>query len=130
MAGLLLTGDKLENGHYTVISEVGVGGMGIVYRCRDELLLRDVAIKILLPELTTNRRNHEVFWQEARLAAQLEHPNIVTIYDIGVEDRQDTVPDAFDLSAAMASKNIADHRLEVICAPRPFSGTDPGLVVG
>jgi serine/threonine protein kinase/outer membrane protein assembly factor BamB len=88
MAGLLLTGDKLENGHYTVISEVGVGGMGIVYRCRDELLLRDVAIKILLPELTTNRRNHEVFWQEARLAAQLEHPNIVTIYDIGVEDRQ------------------------------------------
>lgn len=88
MAGILLTGDKLENGHYTVITEVGVGGMGVVYRCRDELLLRDVAIKILLPELTTNRRNHEVFWQEARLAAQLEHPNIVTIYDIGVEDRK------------------------------------------
>lgn len=88
MAGILLTGDKLENGHYTVISEVGVGGMGVVYRCRDELLLRDVAIKILLPELTTNRRNHEVFWQEARLAAQLEHPHIVTIYDIGVEDRE------------------------------------------
>lgn len=87
MADVLTGGDKLEDGHYTVIEEVGVGGMGVVYRCRDELLLRDVAIKMLLPELTTNRKNHEIFWQEARLAAQLEHPNVVTIYDIGVEER-------------------------------------------
>ncbi|HEY9788413.1 MAG TPA: serine/threonine-protein kinase, partial [Candidatus Obscuribacterales bacterium] len=81
-------GEKLEGGHYTVIKEVGVGGMGVVYHCRDELLLRDVAIKMLLPELLADKKNVEVFRQEARLAAQLEHPNIVTIYDIGAEQRQ------------------------------------------
>lgn len=81
-------GDKLEDGHYTVIKELGVGGMGVVYHCRDEQLMRDVAIKMLLPELMADKSNLEIFRQEARLAAQLEHPNIVTVYEIGVEDRQ------------------------------------------
>lgn len=81
-------GDKLENGHYTVVKELGVGGMGVVYHCRDEQLMRDVAIKMLLPELMADKSNLEIFRQEARLAAQLEHPNIVTVYEIGVEERQ------------------------------------------
>lgn len=81
-------GEKLENGHYTVVKEIGVGGMGVVYHCRDELLTRDVAIKMLLPELMSDKKNFEVFRQEARLAAQLEHPNLVTVYDVGVEERQ------------------------------------------
>jgi serine/threonine protein kinase/outer membrane protein assembly factor BamB len=81
-------GDKLENGHYTVVKELGVGGMGIVYHCRDEQLMRDVAIKMLLPELMADKANVEIFQQEARLAAQLEHPNIVTVYHIGMEERQ------------------------------------------
>jgi serine/threonine-protein kinase len=84
---LLSPGEKLEHGHYTVIQEIGVGGMGVVYHCRDELLLRDIAVKMLLPELMTDKNNFDVFRQEARLAAQLEHPNIVTIYDIGVEEK-------------------------------------------
>jgi serine/threonine protein kinase len=81
-------GDKLGQGHYTVLREIGIGGMGVVYHCKDELLLRDVAIKMLLPDLMTDQSNFDVFKQEARLAAQLEHPNIVTIYDIGVEERK------------------------------------------
>lgn len=80
-------GEKLEDGHYTVLEEIGVGGMGVVYHCRDELLLRDVAIKMLLPSLMADKKNVDVFQEEARLAAQLEHPNIVTVYDIGVETR-------------------------------------------
>ncbi len=88
MPAILTRGDKLENGHYTVVSELGIGGMGVVYRCRDELLLRDVAIKMLLPEVMGDLAKCDVFWQEARLAAQLEHPNVVTIYDIGVETRE------------------------------------------
>jgi serine/threonine protein kinase len=88
MSAILERGDKLENGHYTVIREIGVGGMGVVYHCRDELLLRDVAIKMLLPELMTDSASHDVFRQEARLAAQLEHPNVVTIYDIGIEAKR------------------------------------------
>lgn len=79
--------DKLEDGHYTILQELGVGGMGVVYHCKDEFLQRDVAIKMLLPELLADSKNVEVFTQEARLAAHLEHPNIVTIYDIGVESR-------------------------------------------
>src|SRR5579885_1286928 len=80
--------DKLEDGHYTVLKELGVGGMGVVYHCRDEFLQRDVAIKMLLPELMTDLKNVEVFTEEARLAAKMDHPNIVTVYDIGVEQRQ------------------------------------------
>mgnify|MGYP000045608614 CR=1 FL=1 len=80
-------GDRLEDGHYTVLEEIGVGGMGVVYRCRDELLLRDVAIKMLLPSLMADKKNVDVFQEEARLAAQLDHPNIVTVFDIGAEPK-------------------------------------------
>lgn len=79
MAVIFSRGDKLENGHYTVVKELGVGGMGVVYHCRDEQLMRDVAIKMLLPELMTDKSSVEIFRQEARLAALLEHPNIVTV---------------------------------------------------
>ena len=88
MAVIFSRGDKLESGHYTVLKEIGVGGMGVVYRCRDEQLMRDVAIKMLLPELMADKSSVEIFHQEARFAAKLEHPNIVTVYDIGVEERQ------------------------------------------
>ena len=88
MAIIFSKGDKLEQSHYTVLKELGLGGMGVVYHCRDEQLMRDVAIKMLLPELMADRANVEIFRQEARLAAQLDHPNIVTVYDIGLEERQ------------------------------------------
>ncbi len=89
MTAIFANNDKLEDGHYTVLKELGVGGMGVVYHCRDEFLQRDVAIKMLLPELMTDSKNVEVFTEEARLAARMEHPNLVTVYDIGVEVRQD-----------------------------------------
>jgi serine/threonine protein kinase/outer membrane protein assembly factor BamB len=82
-------GDRLENGHYTVLKEVGLGGMGVVYHSRDELLLRDVAIKMLLPSLMADKKNVDVFREEARLAAGLEHPNIVTVFDVGAELKND-----------------------------------------
>lgn len=81
-------GDKLEFGHYTILRELGSGGMGVVYHCRDEFLQRELAIKMLLPELMADDDTVEVFRQEARLAAQLEHPGIVTIYNIGMENRE------------------------------------------
>lgn len=88
MTAIFAHNDKLEDGHYTVLKELGVGGMGVVYHCRDEFLQREVAIKMLLPELMADPKNVEVFREEARLAARMEHPNIVTVYDIGVEGRQ------------------------------------------
>jgi serine/threonine protein kinase len=82
-------GDKLEYGHYTILRELGSGGMGVVYHCRDEFLQREIAIKMMLPELmTADNDTAQIFRQEARLAAQLEHPNIVTIHNIGVENRE------------------------------------------
>lgn len=84
-------GDKLEYGHYTVLRELGSGGMGVVYHCRDEFLQREIAIKMMLPELMSEEDTVEVFRSEARLAAQLEHPNIVTIHNIGMETREGNV---------------------------------------
>ncbi len=84
-------GDKLEFGHYTILRELGSGGMGVVYHCRDEFLQREIAIKMMLPELMADADISEVFRQEARLAAQLEHPNIVTIHNIGMENREGKV---------------------------------------
>jgi serine/threonine protein kinase/outer membrane protein assembly factor BamB len=88
MSVLFNRGEKLEQNHYTILKELGVGGMGVVYHCRDEQLMRDVAIKMLLPELMADKSSVEIFQQEARLAAQLEHPHVVRVYDIGVEERQ------------------------------------------
>jgi serine/threonine protein kinase/outer membrane protein assembly factor BamB len=88
---MFTAGDKLEYGHYTVLRELGAGGMGVVYHCRDEFLQREIAIKMLLPELMADDDTVEVFRQEARLAAQLEHPNVVTIHNIGLENREGKV---------------------------------------
>jgi serine/threonine protein kinase len=70
---------------YTVEGEIGRGGMSVVYRARDVRLRRDVAIKILPPELAFVTNVRERFLREAQTAAQLAHPNIVPIY--GVEEK-------------------------------------------
>jgi serine/threonine protein kinase len=72
-------------GKYIILEEIGRGGMGAVYKARDVELDRIVAIKILSPYLIGEPRLVQRFIREARLAASLDHPNIVTIYDIGGE---------------------------------------------
>lgn len=72
-------------GKYIILEEIGRGGMGAVYKARDVELDRIVAIKVLSPYLVGEPRLVQRFIREARLAANLDHPNIVTIYDIGGE---------------------------------------------
>src|SRR5271166_4745745 len=70
-------------GPYKIIALIGAGGMGEVYRARDTRLLRDVAIKVLPVSFTTDPDRLRRFEQEARAVAALNHPNIVSIYDVG-----------------------------------------------
>ena len=70
------------DGHYTIESEIGRGGMSAVYRARDQRLHRDVAIKVLTPELAFNPDVRARFMREAQTAARLAHPHIVPIYAV------------------------------------------------
>src|SRR5947199_2394477 len=73
---------------YRVEELVGRGGMGVVYRAYDARLKRNVALKLVAPELSAEERFRERFLAETELAASLEHPNVVPIYDAGEVDGQ------------------------------------------
>jgi serine/threonine-protein kinase len=75
--------ETLLNGRYRLISQQGSGGMAVIYKAQDLALGRIVAIKILRPSLTGDPSFLTRFRQEARNVANLQHPNIVTLYDVG-----------------------------------------------
>src|SRR5439155_7940607 len=75
-----LLGQQL--GSYQILSLLGTGGMGVVYKARDPRLKRTVAIKVLPADQVSDPERKRRFVQEARAASALNHPNIITIYDI------------------------------------------------
>jgi Tol biopolymer transport system component/tRNA A-37 threonylcarbamoyl transferase component Bud32 len=78
-----MIGSKL--GPYEIVATLGEGGMGTVFRARDTRLDRDVALKVIRQDLTADRDRLQRFVQEAKAASALNHPNIVTVHDIGTE---------------------------------------------
>src|SRR5687768_4175413 len=72
--------------HYPVVERIGEGGMGVVYKGRDTRLDRFVALKVLPDERLSSDDARRRFIQEAKAASALNHPNIVTVHDIGVQD--------------------------------------------
>ena len=74
-------GDRVAS--YTVVERLGAGGMGEVWRARDERLGRDVAIKLLLPHPSDATVRVSAFQHEAHAAGTLNHPNVLTVYDVG-----------------------------------------------
>ncbi|MEO8435460.1 MAG: protein kinase, partial [Pyrinomonadaceae bacterium] len=80
----LSPGTKL--GRYEIRSKIGEGGMGVVYRARDERLNRDVAIKVLPAAFSADNDRLARFEQEAQAAGSLNHPNILSVYDVAMHD--------------------------------------------
>ena len=78
--------ERVYNDRYEIVRPIARGGMAEVYLARDQLLDRPVALKVLFPELSTDPSFVERFRREAQAAANLSHPNIISVYDWGEED--------------------------------------------
>jgi len=93
-------------GPYRIVSLLGAGGMGEVYRARDTRLGRDVAIKVLAPHVATTPEVRARFEREARTISQLNHPHICTLHDVGHQDGVDYL-----VMELLEGETLA-HRLE------------------
>src|SRR5438094_7688933 len=105
---LVVVGTELAG--YRIESLLGRGGMGVVFRARDLALERNVALKLLAPELAADVGFRERFLRESRLAASLDHPAIVPIYDAGEVAGQLYIAmrlvDGTDLKRLLATKGV------------------------
>ncbi len=117
-------------GRYDILDKLGQGGMGIVYRARDTLLERIVAVKVISTPIEQNGELRERFFREARAAGQLSHKNIITIHDLGEHDGQPYLAMEYlegeDLLTRMASPQRISlrHRVEIateICEGLAFA---------
>src|SRR3954471_17171569 len=95
-------------GRYTIQSLIGRGGMGAVYRATDASLGRDVALKVLPPDVAADPARIERFRREARALAALNHPNIVTIYS--VEQDAETIFLTMELVSGRSLDTLVDGR--------------------
>ncbi len=73
-------------GHYRIKQKLGSGGMGDVYLAEDTTLHRDVALKVMPPDVSGDSKRRARFLQEAHAAASLNHPNVCTIHEVGESD--------------------------------------------
>ncbi|HJZ11720.1 MAG TPA: serine/threonine-protein kinase, partial [Acidobacteriota bacterium] len=122
-------------GHYEIIKQIGVGGMGEVYLARDKELDRNVAIKILNEEFSQDESNLQRFVSEAKAASALNHPNILTIYEFGeakdarfivseyiegktlreiIRESRLRLPEILDISIQIAGALSAAHKAHLV----------------
>jgi len=106
---LITSKDSLQKGRtfaerYTIIEELGRGGMGVVYKAEDTKLKRTVALKFLPPELTHIPEVHERFMREAQAAAALDHPNICTVYEFDQAEKTSFISMAYIEGQSLKTK--------------------------
>lgn len=116
---------KLLLGRYEVIEKIGEGGMSVVYKAKDRLLNRYVAIKILRPEFIKDEQFVENFRKESQAAAGLSHPNIVNVYDVGREGNIHFIVmelvDGKSLSQVIEEKGKLDYKEAISIAKQVAS---------
>ncbi len=110
-------------GSYELTTPIGAGGMGEVYRAKDARLGREAAIKVLPAELAGDAERRARFEQEARAASALNHPNILTVYDIGDSESGLYIAmeyvDGRTLRELLVSGAVATRKLLPIAARSP-----------
>jgi serine/threonine protein kinase/Flp pilus assembly protein TadD len=122
-------------GHYRIESLIGIGGMGEVYLARDEGLGRKAALKLLPDSLTRDEMQLSRFKNEARTASALNHPNILTVYEIGAEGNVQFIATEFiegvTLRVALAAGKMSAHKaleIAVQVASALAAAHDAGVV--
>jgi ABC-type transport system substrate-binding protein len=129
-----MIGEKLA-ARYEVLGELGQGGMGVIYRARDQVLGRDVAIKVIAANTAFSAEAEQRFRSEAQVIAQLDHPGIIAIYDFGrhnggffyvmpvveghslramIDRRELAVADVLDVGVAVAEALAYAHAREIV----------------
>jgi serine/threonine protein kinase/Tol biopolymer transport system component len=98
--------------HYEILAPIGEGGMGVVYRALDTRLGRPVAVKLLRPEGVVDAESRKRFVQEAKAASALNHPHIITIYDIGQAEGVDFIAMEYIAGSSLAQV-IGQGRLSI-----------------
>jgi serine/threonine protein kinase/Tol biopolymer transport system component len=106
----IATGTSL--GRYEIRSHIGAGGMGEVYLAWDTMLDREIALKILPPEIASDQQRMQRFIQEAKTASALNHPNILTIYEIGETDATYFIATEF-IDGVTLRQHMANRRLKL-----------------
>ncbi|HEU4930724.1 MAG TPA: protein kinase [Pyrinomonadaceae bacterium] len=104
--------DPEKISHYRILEKIGAGGMGVVYLAEDMKLGRKVAIKVLSQEFTTNRDRLHRFEQEASAASNLNHPNILTIHEVGTDDGRHYIATEF-IDGSTLRRTVAAQQLEI-----------------
>ena len=99
-------------GHYRIIEQIGAGGMGVVYRARDERLERDVALKVLPAGLLDDETARGRFRKEAQALAKLNHPHIGTVYDFDTQDGVDFLVMEFIAGTTLDGKLVSSTLTE------------------
>jgi len=98
-------------GHYHIVEKIGVGGMGEVYRVRDDQLACDVALKVLPPGTTADETARKLFRKEALALAlaKLNHPNIETVFEFSTQDAKDFLAMKLIPGSSLRERLNKDH---------------------